>query len=621
MVFVMLPPQWLKDKDSSAVPLQLECSFEEALEYNRQGYNIYHYPNHPSEYGPTGFVKASEVDVFNWVFLDLDRKHGEYESSEAFVNLLKDSRTPPTFIVETGNGTHAYWSVDDLDAMSFLRLARRLCAMYKSDPAVCQLKQLMRYPGTLNNKEENNPRPCEIVLTSEAFYTCEDLDKDLPRLTEEDENYCQAHYNKAYKITDNDICIDDKLPSKFGDLLAGSKEAKEIWIGNTDDRSSGDYRLGHLMFASGFTKAEAASVLVNSAKALSRAPVHRASYATNIIDKIWTFEITKDFTLLSRSVREILMRGEETLAGTRFACHPLLDNTAGGFRLGHVIGLVAGAGVGKTSMAINMFKWFTERNPDYDHFFVSLEQSENEIAVRWRTACQGNDGLHDKVHVLGNHNPDGSFRHLSLSDIKDYILAFKKATGKKVGTVVIDHIGILRKESKNGENQALVDICHKMKSFAVETNTLVVMQSQAPREKAGRGDLEIGKDAAYGTVFFESYVDYLITIWQPLKRCYVEGAPTTMAFKFCKIRHKKQHIDRIKEDVPYRLYFDPETETLREMTQIEEKSFDFFNQAAVNKRKADRATDLVEYTSARVDKGETNGQIQDNQDDSRDKIA
>ena len=127
------------------------------------------------------------------------------------------------------------------------------------------------------------------------------------------------------------------------------------------------------------------------------------------------------------------------------------------------------------------------------------------------------------VQIIENYEQNGQFRHLSLDEIKNYILEYQKSTGRKVGCVVIDHIGALKKKTKDGENQGIMDICHTMKAFAQETNTMLVMQSQAPREKAGIGDIELNKDAAYGTVFFESYCDYLITMWQPLKRCYSES--------------------------------------------------------------------------------------------------
>jgi hypothetical protein len=137
-----------------------------------------------------------------------------------------------------------------------------------------------------------------------------------------------------------------------------------------------------------------------------------------------------------------------------------------------------------------------------------------------------------------------------------------------------------------------------MKAFAVETNTLLVMQSQTSREKAGIGDLELDKDAAYGTVFFESYCDYLVTLWQPLKRCHSDKeCPTVTAFKFCKIRHRKAKRDIIQEDVPYYLFFDSESEKLRELTQLEETGFKYFLAQATNKRKADRKTEILSYQS------------------------
>jgi hypothetical protein len=146
-----------------------------------------------------------------------------------------------------------------------------------------------------------------------------------------------------------------------------------------------------------------------------------------------------------------------------------------------------------------------------------------------------------------------------------------------------------------------------MKAFAVQTNTFLIMQSQTSRQKAGIGDLELDKDAAYGTATFEWYCDYLMTIWQPLKRCHMEEAcPTVTAFKFCKIRHKKAKKDVIQEDVPYYLYFDPNTERLEDMTQDQEVSFKYFLPKATNKRKRDRHSDILEYKSTKTAENEAN---------------
>lgn len=602
-IYRCILPQWRKD-ESPYEKKVLEGQFTESEieEYNSKFYNIYFLPNYPSFY-EGGNVSGFQIDTFEYVFVDMDLKDNTYASKEDFLNEISQFLLEPTRVVDSGNGIHVYWRVSDLDAKSYLKLQRRLLRRFKTDEAVGQIYQLMRVPNTVNTKQKDNYKICSTLLETNNTYTCEDLDKSIPALTFEDEQYCNQHYDKTYNLEVRNEVVDEKIPLKFAKLLSSNQEVKDIWSGlRIGDRSTGDFRLGHLMFASGFTREEATSVLVNCAKALSRAPIHRISYAKNIVDQIWTFEIEADKTSLSlsSSVKEILQRSGDALKGTRFPCWTYLDSTSHGFRLGHVIGLVAGSGVGKTAVALNMFEGFVKHNPEYDHFFIPLEQKAEEIADRWKTMCGDNVHLHDKVHVISNYDNEGNFRHLSFDEIKDYLVKFKEVTGKQVGCVVIDHIGALKKKGKDGENQDLMDICHSMKAFAIQTNTMLVMQSQAPREKAGIGDLELNKDAAYGTVYFESYCDYLITLWQPLKRCYAEGAPTTTAFKFCKIRHKKQNEDRIKEDVCYSLMFDSNTEHLRELTEVEQKSFDFFLQQATNKRKQDRKTDLVKYQSVSI---------------------
>lgn len=600
-IYRCILPEWRKDEVPN-LPKVKEGQFtdDEIVELQENKYNVYYLPNFPSN--PSFPVDGSQIDVFNYIFVDCDLKDNKYSSKDSFIEALGEKAPLPTRIVDSGNGIHAYWRVSDLDAMSYLKLCRRMMRLLDTDPAVGQIYQLMRAPDTVNFKYKDDPKLCELLHEdSTVNYTCEQLDMLLPLLSQEDEEHCKAHFDKTYRLTPA-LAVNDTIPIKFAHLIRENKEAADIWKGLKDDRSKGDYRLAHLMFAHRFTKDEAMSVLVNSAKAITRGPQHRVSYAQNIVDKIWTYEIEakEKGARLSHTVKDILARGSETTKGTRFPCSRIVDDTEAGFRLGQVIGLVAGSGVGKTAMAMNMFRWFTVNNPDYHHFFVTLEQTDNEIAERWAKISQGDDRLHEKVHILSNYEHSGKFRNLSLEDIRDDILEFQRTTGHKVGTVVIDHIGVLARSGKNGESQGIIDVCKAMKSFAVETNTMVIMQSQAPREKAGIGDLELNKDAAYGTVFFESYCDYLLCIWQPLKRMYVHGAPTVMAFKYAKIRHKNQAKDNILEDVCYQLLFDSNSQTLRELTQDEEKSAKFFLVRATEARKADRKTDIVHYDSRRV---------------------
>ncbi len=582
-----------------------QFTWEQVERLNLDGYNIYYLPNRPSAYQPGKTVDGSQIDLFEYVFVDCDLKDKRYKSKQEFYDALGTFPLHASRIVDSGNGVHAYWKVSDLDAMSYLRLQRRLCRALHTDEAVGQIYQLMRVPNTVNTKHEDGLKLCEVVVEDGHVYTCEQLDKALPPITQADEDYCQVHYAKTYKLNGTQLEIDEKLPLKFAKLLRSSPEVKAIWSGEVEDRSKGDYRLGHIMFASSFTRDEALSVLVNTAKAIQRAPVHRASYAERIVDKIWIEEAASEEDAedrLSSSVRELLASpDDDSLKGKRFPCWSWVDNTAHGFRLGQVIGMVAGAKIGKTAFCLNMFKGFVANNPDYIHMLVPLEQPAKELAARWRDVCGTDTRLHDMVEIVNNYDPKtGDYRNLSLSDIKDYVISFQKRTGKKVGCVVIDHIGVLKQEGRDVRS-SIETICHQMKAFAVATNTLLVMQSQAPREKAGIGDIELNKDAAYGTVFFEAYCDYLVTLWQPLKRCADrEACPPVAAFKFAAIRHKKPKRDVVKEDVCYRMFFDSETEELRELTQDEETAFDYWNNQCSNKRKqAAKRTDVGSYVSAR----------------------
>lgn len=599
----LIAPPWLcKQQGKPRIVKEGLFDKSEIRRYNAQGFNVYYCPNYAKDY-KSGTLDGTGIDVFEWVFVDYDCKSGKYADKDAFIEAVGSLAPPPSKIVDSGNGVHVYWKVTDLDAMSFLRLGRRLMRLLHTDDAVQKIFQLMRVPGTNNTKVQDDYKACVTIFKQlDQVYTCEELDKVLPPITTEDEAYCQAHFDKTYNVDRKNLNIDEKLPPKFGKLLRDNDEVKALWQTSSDDRSKDDYRLGHLMFANGFTKEEATSVLVNTPKAISRAPVHRLGYATNIVDKIWTYEAGQGDLTLSSSVEDILKRsGTDSIKGIRFRCHKRLDNTTHGFRLSQVLGLVAGSGVGKTAFALNAFRWFAQENPDYHHFFIPLEQPGNEIADRWATMCGADTVLHKKVHILSNYNDDGSPRHLSLTEIQEYILQWQQTTGHKVGCVVIDHIGALKKKGSNDENQDLMAICHSMKAFAVQTNTFLIMQSQTNRDKAGIGDLELNKDAAYGTLFFESYCDFLVTLWQPLKRCQMEPAcPTVTAFKFCKIRHKKAKQDVIQEDVPYYLYFNSDTEQLEDMTQDQETSFKFFLPKATNKRKKDRHSDILEYKSTKT---------------------
>lgn len=589
MLVRLIPPKWLKDKPI----LEGDYANFEISILNKEGYNIFYWPNPPTtEY--THPINGSHITEFKYVFVDFDLKSKIHPSKEDFIAALGSLYIPPSSIVDSGNGIHVYWKISGLDALSYIRLQRRLCRFFETDEATGKICQLMRLPGTLNTKVEDQLLQCSTLFEDDVVCTAEEMSQALPNLSPEDEAYCQRHYDQTYGLNQG-LDISDTLPAKFGVLIKNNAEAKELFSAVSDDRSKGDFRLAHLMLTADFTKDEALSVLVNCAKALTRAPVHRNSYAANIVAKVFT-DTPEASIGLSNSVKDILSRPNDTAKGIRMPCWRYIDDTKHGFRQGHVLGLVAGSGVGKTAMALNIFMGFVVSNPDLEHLFCPLEETDRDIAARWQAMCGDRTHLYEKVHVLSNYTPEGTFRDLSLEDIKKHILEFQTKTGKKMGCVVIDHIGVLCNDNKLGQDEGVKKIAKAMKGFAEETQTFLIMQSQTARSKAGRGDLELNKDSAFGTSVFENFCDFLITLWQPLKLVYSLGAPTVMSYKFCKIRHKNQKLDVLKEDERYTVFFDPETQLIRQLVQSDGDLTYWINQAN-NKRKQADNRDVVEYTS------------------------
>lgn len=607
IIYRLILADWAKldrqSKNTTPDTLTGVFSSDELKTYNEQGYNCYYFLNVPEEWDNASDIHASDINIFNFVCVDMDLKEGKYKTKEEFVAKVHDSGITPTFMVDTGNGIHAYWRTIDLDAMSYLRLQRRLIRFYNTDPAISKIYQLMRVPGTLNVKKKDDFKPCEAIYQSDLQYDCETLDKLLPKITKEDEEFCTNHYNMAYKVEVDGKDIDQiELPPKFQVYIKSNPEARRLFFGPVNDRSAANYRLGHLLFAANFTKDEAMAVLFNTDKAVTRKGIHRYNYAKNIIDKIWKFETKVEPAALTSPLAEnmkmLLSKSPEDAGfNTRIYGHEMFDATNHGFRLGEVFGLIGGSGSGKSTLSLNFFKWFVEFNPDYIHVFVTLEMPKGQIVERWRKLAGDNDNLHEKIYVLDQHDDNGIRRDLSLDMIKQDILNLEKVTSKKVGCVVIDHIGCLDKEPGRTDQEKLMNACMKMKSFALETSTFLMMQSQSSRAKAGWGDVEIDLDAAFGTTKFENYCDYVMTTWQPLRRVQHDAKIYLNAFKYCKVREHNPEKDRIKLNERYGMIFNKDTESLRKIKDAEMEPIAYWKKQADEERKMDRKKDSSEIKS------------------------
>jgi P4 family phage/plasmid primase-like protien len=107
-------------------------------------------------------------------------------SNDEFLTHLLNLPNPPSMVVQTGKGTHAYWLLNAplFDAERIQRLNRRLMNQFRpwGADACWSADHLMRLPGSLNWKTDP-PTPAELVYAGDRYY-----DADLFEEGDDDSN-------------------------------------------------------------------------------------------------------------------------------------------------------------------------------------------------------------------------------------------------------------------------------------------------------------------------------------------------------------------------------------------------------------------------------------------------
>jgi hypothetical protein len=649
--FRLLKPDWGKEfleRDGKKVknpdfvrtvkgPNTLEGCFDEKYiaRKNKEGYNIYWFPNHPAKNIYTEekkYLNGRDINVFEHVFVDMDLKDGVYKSVDEFLAKLAEFPLKPTLVMASGNGVHAYWSISDLTRDDYVFTQKRLIKHFNTDPSIFTVLQIMRFPGSFNTKKHDEFKKTMIAtaLSGGGPYKIKEIQKLLPKLTDEEKQKAQNHLDKL----DGKITMDfggevnlDELPDKFIKLLKVNRRVKTLFEDvEQGQRSEADASLTNILYLKGFTEKEAFAVISNSKKALSKGP-NRYDYAINTIQFVWSNppkgakrkeEKKKKLKNTSASksfktVGEKLKAGIKSLKGERVNGPVFFDCLYNGWRKSQVLGMIAGSGVGKTSAALKVFYDMIKNNDDDDVFvFFSLEMPEHEIEERWINLVGKNTKLANRLFVIGNEDEEGEPRNISLQDIYFFCEKIKKETGKNIKSVVIDHIGIINnvidievEPSFNAEGDvdggrgsrralSLPNLMKAMKPLAKMLDTFLIVLTQTTKTKGG-GDVPIDKDGAFGSAAYEWMMDYILTLWQPLMRVQQETDMRILAWQYAKIRSKNKR-DPIQSHQMCLLHYDLDSGDLRPITGEEHAEFERLLPAANEARKAAEKKESNAYT-------------------------
>lgn len=290
------------------------------------------------------------------------------------------------------------------------------------------------------------------------------------------------------------------------------------------------------------------------------------------------------------------------------------DCTEERWRKGEVLGVVAGSGTGKSAVSLKIIRDVIFNNTQNDdiHFFFSLEMPARQIVQRWIKLVGKGSKYSNRLFVVDNKNVD---ERITWQHVVKFVQDTCKRENKAVGAVVIDHFMALSDKidvtkepnfdvstdlnSGRGKIKTIhvKEMCRLMKVVAETLNCFLIVQNQSTIERAGQGDTPMGINAPYGSAQFSWFSDYMITVWQPLKRVQHETALTCSGWQYNKIREIGQN-DATKVFTRHHLYYDISTGDFRPLTQVEEEEFQLMVEKANQLRKADDKKETTQYKSS-----------------------
>lgn len=591
-------PKFIEVIDGPNVVEGCGLTREALAEYNAKGYNVYFFPNHPSKDVYAEGVKhlnGRNIDVFNFVFVDMDLKDGKYKSKEEFIQKLQQFSLKPTMVVDSGNGVHAYWRVSDLTRNSYVITQIALINHFQTDDSIWTVLQLMRLPGYMNTKRHKDYVPALVMeeLSSNNTYAIKDFPQEMYQLDEKSVTKAKNHINRLEGKLEIDLGNDinvDEVPDSFMNLMLKNAEVARLFRDpkSHGDRSSADMKLANVLFNAGLDVKEAMAVLSNTQKALEKG-THRREYAQLTVSKVYADRPKHKFKTVTEYLRDDAGKiFEPQIFGPHYVDYDVLGEP---WRRKELLGIIAGAGVGKTAFALNVVKNMINNNPHNDdvYVFFSLEMSKGQIIKRWLKLVGDNSSLADRLYVIDTQDNDGSHVSIGLQEMYEYCKEIMQVTGKHIGAFVVDHFHIIsshinihkkpnfaiKSEQNTGygdiQNLSMNGLASQMKTMVKMLDSFGIILTQTTKEK-GAGDLPIGKDGAYGVSQYEWIVDRILTIWQPLMRVQTASPTNYLAFQYAKLR-EKHPADKIKEYDPKLLTYDMASGNLRPTSTDEYAQF------------------------------------------------
>lgn len=135
--------------------------------------------------------KAAAVRAVEWLWLDIDCGEGKpYETKADGINALRATTLPePTMLVDSGNGVHVYWRLDQpyladewAETASKLKRYCITAPLHVDHVVTADSARILRVPGTTNWKDAENPKQVHLIERTATRYSLKQFNTYLPNV-------------------------------------------------------------------------------------------------------------------------------------------------------------------------------------------------------------------------------------------------------------------------------------------------------------------------------------------------------------------------------------------------------------------------------------------------------
>ncbi|MBI4903357.1 MAG: hypothetical protein HY820_06970 [Acidobacteria bacterium] len=266
------------------------------------------------DYGASRRCPSNEVAGIVGLWADLDLKSDAHPKAvlpatiEDALKILPE-QFPPTFVVRTGNGAHAWWLfreplifASDEERRDAGNLALRWQSLLRLNAAahgwsfdrLADLARVLRVPGTQNCKNPASPKPVEIYRQTDRRYNLSDLaeyldDQEIP----DDETQDRAAQAWKAKSSDKPWAVDPSATVSdelLGRYMERDPRFKKTWRRQREDlkdqsQSGYDLALANFGFENGLSEEQVVELIIHHRRIHSQRPRTRLDYFQRTIAK------------------------------------------------------------------------------------------------------------------------------------------------------------------------------------------------------------------------------------------------------------------------------------------------------------------------------------------------